>query len=234
MNNEHERHELLVRTLNSDEARTAYKVPYDRYFPHLTARLLGKLLVGAGNMVYGEAPTYLKFRAIEIIARVPYHSWASALFTLLTLHYADEVRALRLSQLSRFTEFAAENETMHVVVISKLALQKERPEFLRYTLFPVLFAFLYFWISYLLYMINARSSLEMNYVFEQHAYDQYQRFLDTHGEQLRHRPVESAFLAWYGRFPRSEFEFFESVRNDELVHRNRSLHELSLHENYGR
>lgn len=49
-------------------------------------------------------------------------------------------------------------------------------------------------------------------------------------EALKACSIESEFLAWYGRHPRSEYEFFRSVHNDEIVHRNRSIHEIRLHE----
>ena len=232
MNQEHERHEFLVHTLDDSSALEAYKKPYDGYRVGRLPRLLGGLLVSCGNLFYGTRPSYLKFRAIEVIARVPYHSWASASFTLLTAFYSNEERARRLSVLSRFTQFSAENETMHVVVVSRLACMHEQPGVIRYTLIPMLFAFFYFWVSYLLYMFSPRSSLELNYIFEQHAFDQYSEFLIENESELKSRPVESSFLAWYGRNPRSEYEFFRSVRNDELVHRNRSIHEIELHANH--
>src|SRR3989344_1160982 len=119
--NEREEYEVLIESLNDEEARRAYAAPFDYYRVGLVPRLLGGLLVGTGNLFYGRAPSYQKFRAIEVIARVPYHSWSSAAFTLLTLYYADEMRALRLSKMARYATFAADNETMHVVVISNLA-----------------------------------------------------------------------------------------------------------------
>ncbi len=226
---ERDEHEKLVESLGEERSFLSYKAQYADYRPALIPRLLGGFLIGAGNLVYGRAPSYLKFRAIEVIARVPYHSWASALFTLLTLFYADEKRALKLSTLSRFTAFAANNETMHVVVISALAKKHCRAGFIRHSLFPVVFSFFYFWISYLLYLVSPRSSLELNYIFEHHAFLQYSAFIDKNREALEHEKIESEFLTWYGRHPRSEYEFFLSVRNDELIHRNRSIHEMHLH-----
>jgi ubiquinol oxidase len=228
MREEHTRHEELVSSLNDETTLAAYKAPYDGYLPRMFSCVVADVLIGAGNIVYGDKPSYLKFRAIEVIARVPYHSWSSALFTLLTLCYTSEKKALRLSRLSRFTEFAAENETMHVVVISELA-KKHHAEYLRYTLIPMLFAFIYFWISYLVYLVSPRTSLEINYFFEQHAFEQYDRFLRECATELQHRPIESEFLNWYGRSARSEYEFFRSVRNDEIIHRNRSVREMDLH-----
>lgn len=229
MTDEHADFETLVSSLRDEKTRAEYGAPYDRYHTSLIPRLFGFLLVGCGNLVYGFRPSYLKFRAVEVIARVPYHSWASASFTLLTMFYSDERRALRLMTISRFAAFAAENETMHVVVISKLARAHQCAGFFRHSFIPMLFAFVYFWGSYLLYFVNPRWSLELNYLFEHHAFEQYSRFLEEHGDHLRRCSIESEYLAAYGRQPRSEYEFFELVRNDELVHRNRSIREIEMH-----
>lgn len=99
----------------------------------------------------------------------------------------------------------------------------------RYSFLPVAGSFFYFWATYLLYLIRPAWSLELNYLFEDHAYRQYSLFLAREGGQLSTRPIDSAYLAAYGRHPRSEYEFFASVRNDELVHRNRSIREIELH-----
>ena len=230
MHDERADFEKLTESLNEDPVREAYKAPLDGYRPGLLPRLLGGTLVWCGNAVYGRRPSYLKFRAVEVIARVPYHSWASAAFTLLTLFYTNEARALKLSAISRFARFASDNETMHVVVISALARKEHPAGIFRHTLIPLFFAFFYFWMSYFLYLFNPRWSLETNYLFEQHAFDQYSLFLEENEALLKSKPIESDFLAWYGRHPRSQYEFFRSVRNDELVHRNQSIHEIVLYE----
>ena len=159
---------------------------------------------------------------------------ASSSTALLTLFYANEARARRRSAISRFARFASDNETMHVVVLSALSQKHGAPGFVRHFMIPMLIAFFFFWMSYALYLIRPRWSLELNYLFEQHAFDQYSAFLTQNESLLRQRSIESEFLAWYGRHPRSEYEFLRSVRNDELVHRNRSIHEIALHESRGR
>jgi ubiquinol oxidase len=228
MYDDHVRHEELVASLNDQATLKAYKEPLDRYQVGIVPRVLGELLICIGTLVYGESPSYAKFRAIEVIARVPYHSWSSALFTLLTLFYQDEKRALRLSTLVRFARLAASNETMHVVVISKLSALHQPCGAVRHTLMPMLFAFVYFWFSYLLYLLCPRWSLEINYLFEDHAFSQYDRFLTEHEDTLKKAALSNEFLTWYGRAARSEYEFFRSVRNDELIHRNQSIHEIAL------
>lgn len=222
--------EALGVALNDDILRNEYRAQYDHYKPALVPRILGGFLVSMGDLVYGVEPTYLKFRAVEVIARVPYHSWAAAAFTLLTLWYRDEARAIKLLTVKHYALFASDNETMHVVVVSQLARKEGDADFIRYTLIPVLFAFFYFWMSYFLYLAKPRWSLELNFLFEQHAFHSYERFLERDGELLKQKPITSEFLAWYGRNPRSQYEFFRSVRNDELIHRNRSIHEIAINE----
>ena len=215
--------EKLNKELNDPARLRAYEAVYDGYRPALVPRILGGFLVGCGNLFYGREPSYLKFRAVEVIARVPYHSWSSAAYTLLTVFYKNEARALKLAGITKFARLSQDNETMHVVVISHLAAAEERPRFLLHTAVPMCFAFFYFWLSYALYLLNPRYSYELNFLFEKHAFEQYSRFLEVSGEKLKHKKIESGFLRWYGRHPANQYEFFRSVRNDELIHRNSSI-----------
>lgn len=220
--------ETLNLELNNPEQLKSYKESFDNYHPSLLPQILGWLLVNCGNLFYGFEPSYLKFRAVEVIARVPYHSWSSVAYTLLTMFYSDEKRALHLSNVARYARLAQDNETMHVIVITQLAQKEKQAGFLMHTLIPMFFAFFYFWASYFLYLVKPRWSLELNYLFEQHAFEQYSKFLETCGEELKKKPIESEFLRWYGRNPRNQYEFFLSVRNDELIHRNQSVREIGV------
>lgn len=219
-------HEALVKELNDPTLRAEYARAYDDYRPGFVARFFGYLLVGSGTLVYGKKPSYAKFKAIEVIARIPYQSWEVATYTLLTGLYANEERAIELTKTSTFSREAQDNETMHVVVLAQICKRLKCEGFFRHVLIPLLFALFYFWTIYILYMLSRRSALELNYLFENHAYHEYQRFLTENGERLRDTPVFSDFLVFYGRNPRSEYELFESIRNDELIHRNRSIREL--------
>lgn len=222
--------EKLVLELNNLEQLEAYKKPFDNYKVSFLPRILGALLVGAGNIVYGFQPSYLKFRAVEVIARVPYHSWESAAYTLLTRFYSNEKKALDLSKITQFSRLAQDNETMHVVVISQFAQKEQKAGILRYTFIPLCFALFYFWAAYWLYLVSPRRALELNYLFEEHAFKQYDQFIKNNEEVLKKKPAMSDFLEWYGRHPRNQYEFFLSVRNDEIVHRNRSICEIELNQ----
>jgi len=218
--------EQLNQQLNDPQLLHDYKQPLDNYRPSLPPRILGTILVTCGNIVYGEKPSYLKFRAVEVIARVPYHSWSSAAYTLLTFFYANEQKALELSKVERFARIAQDNETMHVIVISQLADKEQPAGIIRHTLIPMFFAFFYFGASYFMFLLRPRWSYELNYLFESHAFDQYNRFLESRGEELHNKPILSDFLSHYGRYPINQYDFFLSIRNDEIIHRNQSIHEI--------
>ena len=224
MGEERDEHEELVATLNDPENLEAYKKSCLDVKIAFIPRVLGGFLVWSGNFFYGYKPSYLKFRAVEVIARVPYHSWAAVAHTLLTVFYQNEQKALDLCEDGNFARLSQENETMHVIVISKLARDEgKKGNFILYTLIPLLFAFFYYWMSYIMYMFKPSWSLQLNYLFENHAFEQYDEFLRDNEEELKDKIVASDFLLWYGRDPKSQYEFFQCVRNDELIHRNKSI-----------
>lgn len=226
MNENVSEHEALVRQLNDPALRSAYARPYDHYKVGPIAKVLGWLLVTSGTIVYGARPSYGKFKAVEVIARIPYQSWEVASYTLLTAFYGNEKRAIELTKTGLFSRMAQDNETMHVVVVTQICKKLGCVGPFRHMLLPLVFAFFYFWTLYILYMIHRKSALELNYVFENHAYHQYQRFLEENEESLKNGVCDYEFLQLYGRHVRSEYELFELIRNDELVHRNRSIREI--------
>lgn len=217
-------HEALLKTLEDPKIIEEYKRSYDDYKVGMIPKILGMILVTCGNLVYGREPSYGKFKAVEVIARIPYQSWEVASYTLLTMFYSNEKKALALSRLSTFSRVSQDNETMHVVVLSQLAKKYGEDGLIRHTLVPMLFSFFYAAASYILYLFSAKSALQLNYMFEDHAYSQYSRFVEHNAEALKDRHVCIEFLDFYGRNPQSEYDLFVSIRNDEIIHRNVSAH----------
>ncbi len=217
-----EKHEQLVSALCDFDALCAYKSNCDDIKIGLLPRVLGGILVGLGTLFYGKKPSYGKFKAIEVIARIPYQSWEVVSYMLLTAFYSNQARAIELSKTSQFGRASQDNETMHVVVLAQLAKKHGQSNFILHTLIPLVFSFFYFLASSILYLVSPRSALELNYAFEDHAFHQYDQFLKENEERLRKERVSIPFLEFYGRHVSTEYELFQTIRNDEIAHRNRS------------
>lgn len=216
-------HEREAIALLDDRRRAAEVDRYADYRAGVVPRMLARMLFGVAAAVYGTRQSYKKFHAIEIIARIPYQSWELWSYMLQTGCFSDERKALALIDRLEFSRVAQDNETMHVVMLAKILREHERRGILRSVLFPLFISFLYFVACSLLYGIRRRWALELNFLFENHAYHAYDAFLVTERDVLRRRSLTSAYLTRYGRLSTNEYEFFELVRNDELLHRNRSI-----------
>lgn len=219
--------EKILQKLEDPEYFNTYKKKYENYAPGVIATILGTMFVGFGNLLYGKEPSYKKFRALEVIARIPYQSISVACYTLLTLFYADEKKAVKYSKRKLFADVAQDNETMHVVEISCMVKKRGEDNFLTLTLIPLVVSFFYFLVSYVLNLFTCKPSLELNYLFESHAFEQYDTFIKKHEESLKNTPMKSEYLDFYGRSTSNEYEFFKSVRNDELIHRNTSIEQIT-------
>lgn len=192
---------------------------YPNFRAAVLPTLLARALFAITDIVYGSAPSYRKFYAIEIIARIPYQSWELWSYIVQTLYFSQEQKTIELGELTHFSRVAQDNETMHVVVIGTI-LQKQH-SFLMLA-FPFVLSFVYFQASFLLHLLSRTWAYELNFLFEEHAYKTYDAFLQQEGEKLKEAPLHSAYLAWYGRDVSNQYEFIELVRNDELLHRNAS------------
>jgi len=222
------RHEELLEKLQDPEFRAEYENECAEYKVGFIPKILGGLLVLSGNLVYGRKPSYAKFKAVEVIARIPYQSWEWVSYMFLTAMYGDEQKAINLTHTSRFGRVAQDNETMHVVVMTNITKREGNVGIFRHYLIPLLFSFFYYIVSALLYTVHRKSALELNYLFESHAYEQYSEFIEMCGEEMKGKKVDSPFLKFYGRKCENEYELFCSIRDDELIHRNTSIERIKI------
>ena len=219
----HEEHEELVKKLENKDTLDEYRSESEDHTTSAFASFVATMLVILGNTTFGKKPSLSKFKALEVVARIPYQSWEVATYTLLTGFYQNEAKAIELTKREAFQRTAQDNETMHVVVISQLVKKKGESNAILHTVLPMIFSFFYFWVSYILYMISRKTSHEINYLFETHAFLQYDEYLKVNEAELRKTKIEVAFLKEYGRAVDNEYDFFYSVRSDELIHRHESL-----------
>lgn len=219
-------HEKLLKTLETKQKLFEYKKKYDNYKTGFVPRLISKVLFGSVDLFYGKIPTIQKFKVIEVVARVPYETWEFVNYFLITSFFNNEKKAIRYSKTADFGKMAQDNETMHVVVISKICKDEKKGNLFSHTLVPIILAYFYFIISTILYLFSKKASYELNYLFENHAYSQYDEYINKNSEKLKNKNINSEYLKFYGRKVNNQLELFISIRNDEIIHRNRSIENI--------
>lgn len=219
-------HEDLLKALQNKDQLKSYKEKYDNLKCGILPRFFAKILFGTIDVLYGRTPSLQKFKVLEVVARVPYQTWEFVSYLATTNFYNNEKRAVEYACIADFGKFAQDNETMHVVVISHICKKEKVGNWFGHTLIPILMAYVYMIISTLLYLLDRKHSYELNYMFEDHAYNQYEYFLEKNKESLKTKTIQSEFLNYYGRVCENQYDFFESVKNDEIIHRNESAVEM--------
>ena len=195
--------------------------------PRMRYGLLARLLFVSMDLVYGRAKTLAKFRVLEIIARMPYQAWENVAYIAITHAHADPVFARRIFDWVRESRSQQDNEQWHLLILEELKNKSGiRERFFYRSLMPQAIAFLYYNISWLLYVIRPKWSYLLNAYFEDHAEHEYMNYV-AENPALEQVPFESAFGVDYGRFA-SLADLFRQIGYDERVHKLESLARLGL------
>jgi hypothetical protein len=115
-----------------------------------------------------------------------------------------------------------DNEQWHLLIIEELLTESgQRQGFIKFWLIPQVLAFIYYHLSWLLYVIRPSLSYRLNADFEDHAEHEYAEFVERN-PALADRPYEGLFAEEYGRFD-SLADLFRQISHDERVHKDESL-----------
>lgn len=188
--------------------------------------LLAKVLFFTMDLVYGKKRTILKFKVLEIIARVPYQAWEHVAYIAITHKYTSPNFARRIFEFVREAREQQDNEQWHLLIIEELVSKLDlKKNLLMHRVLPQIMAFIYYHISWLLYVINPKLSYELNAHFEDHAEHEYMLFVQEN-EKLMKTPYSSSFEDDYGSFPTLR-ELFIQIGLDERHHKEESLERIS-------
>ena len=190
--------------------------------PRLRPGVAARALFGAMDLVYGRAGSLGKFRVLEVVARVPYIAWENVAYVAITHTHStpnfargihEEVSAIREQQ---------DNEFFHLLIIEELLQRRGvRQGFWRYRVIPQVMAWLYYHLSWLLYVVRPRLSHELNAHFEDHAEHEYMRYVADHPE-LDDESWVSEFHDDYGDFA-TVGDLLRQIGLDERHHKQESL-----------
>jgi hypothetical protein len=196
--------------------RETRATPRRRY--GVAARALFALL----DAVYGRARTLSKFEVLELVARVPYQAWEQVAYIAIT-HVADRpALSRRIFDRVKEARTQQDNEQWHLLILEeRIGRSGARQGVLRYTVIPQLLAFVYYQMSWLLYVLRPKWSYGLNADFEDHAEHEYMEMVDEHPE-WEEEAFESVFAAEYAPLA-TVADLFRQIGYDERVHKEESL-----------
>lgn len=183
----------------------------------LAARILFQVL----DLIYGRRSTLEKFRVLEVVARVPYQAWEQVAFVAVTHTHEDPKFARKVHDRVLEARAQQDNELYHLLVIEEMLDRRgHRRTLVRGRLIPQFMAFVYYQVSWLLYVVRPRWSYALNADFEDHATHTYLDYVADHPE-LEDEPWVSEFADEYGHYD-SVADLFRRIALDERDHRDES------------
>ena len=184
--------------------------------------LLSRILFLSMDLLYGRRRTLSKFKVLEVIARVPYQSWEHVAYIAITHTHTHPDFARRVFDRVKESRAQQDNEQWHLLILEELTdKQGIHENFFWYRLIPQVIAFVYYHVSWLLYVIRPAWSYLMNAHFEDHAEHEYMAYV-AGNPALEQEPFESMFADDYGNFA-SLADLFRQIGYDERVHKEESL-----------
>jgi ubiquinol oxidase len=183
--------------------------------------LLARALFATLDSVYGKPRTLSKFKVLELVARVPYQAWEQAAYIAITHIHERTGLARRIYDRIAESRAQQDNEQWHLLILSELIRGRgDKEGRIQYFWLPQALAFVYYQVSWLLYVIRPSMSYRLNADFEDHAEHEYATLVAEHPE-WEQEPFESQFTADYGDFA-SLADLFRQIGHDERIHKQES------------
>jgi ubiquinol oxidase len=165
-----------------------------------------KSAVNVIDRVYKDRD-YARFYVLETVARVPYFSFVSI------LHLYESLGIWRKADYLE-THFAQTmNEYHHLLIMEDLGGDERFVDrfFAQHT------AFVYYWLTCLLYVVSPRMAYNLSEQVEEHAYHTYDEFLKQN-ERLLNIQKPTVTASTYYDDVENMYDVFLNIRNDEGDH----------------
>jgi len=201
--------------LDHDELLAAQKEslasPRRRY--SLSARGLFKVM----DLLYGVPRTLPKFRVLELVARVPYQAWENVAYVTVTHTSRQTGFARRVFDTVRLARWEQDNEQWHLLILEELTAGQGRQPFVRHRIVPQILAFVYYQLSWAMYVVRPAWSYRLNADFEDHAEHEYALLVRDHPEWESTR-YEGEFTEGIGAYD-SLADLIRQIGYDERLHK---------------
>ena len=190
--------------------------------PRRAYGLFGRFLFAFMDLVYGRARTISKFKVLEVIARVPYQAWEHVGYIAMTHTYPMPKFARRIFEFVQESRLQQDNEQWHLFILEEMKQKKGIAEnIFLFLVLPQIMAFIYYQLSWLLYVMKPGWSYGLNANFEDHAEHEYMGFVKENPE-FEKEAFESEFKKDYGNLA-TLADLFRRIGLDERMHKEESL-----------
>lgn len=194
--------------------------------PPMRYNFLAQVLFIFMDLAYGRKRSLSKFKVLEVIARVPYQAWEHVAYIAITHIYKDADFAKRIFDRVQESRQQQDNEQWHLLILEEWIHRRQIHEnFFLHRIVPQILAFVYYQISWFLFVIKPSLSYRLNAYFEDHAEREYMAFAKERPE-LGSEPFESHFKSEFGNF-KTMADVVRQIGYDERVHKLESLQHIA-------
>jgi ubiquinol oxidase len=177
-----------------------------------------RLLFVTLDLLYGTKRTLSKFKVLELVARVPYQAWEQAAYVAVTHVHERTGLSRRIYHRILESRSQQDNEQWHLFILDEQIAASGVPESrLMFNWIPQIIAFVYYQISWILFVLWPKASYRLNADFEDHAEHEYMTMV-TENPEWETAPFVSDFKAEYGDYA-SVADVFRQIGHDERVHK---------------
>jgi hypothetical protein len=206
---------LAAHQLRAAQAATL-AAPRLRYDP------FSRLLFFSVDLLYGRKGSLKKFVVLEYLARIPYQAWEKVAYRAIARSEGRSALAHRIMERVVDARAQLDNEQYHLLIFEDLLRRRGiRLGRLRFRILPRLMGGPWHLFVWTLHLLRPAWSYRLNAAFEDHAEQEYMRFVADHPE-LDHEPFDCAAALGYGRFA-SLADLLRQIGHDERIHKLESL-----------
>lgn len=231
---------IELRDLETANNRPAKPIPYtscfsiplspaelrehqERYLSTPTYKygLPARLLFWTAGKVFPQGRSFEFFAFVELVARVPYMAWEHVGHIAQTQTHRDHEFGRKIQDRVYLARDEQDNEFWHLLIMEEfLDAKGYKRRWFFDKVFPQILSFLYYQLSWLLFVVKPEWSYRLNSDFEDHAMRQYALFVEEHPE-FDEMTWESKYRGDYG-FHATVGDMLRQIAVDEEQHKDHS------------
>ncbi len=138
-----------------------------------------KVLFKSTDFLFPKGRSFEYFAFLELVARVPYFAWEHVGHIAQTQNHRDHSFARKIQDRVLTSRDEQDNEFWHLLIMEEMCEHKGyRRRFIRDKVLPQIMSFIYYHLTWMLYVVYPKWSYKLNADFETHAALTYAKFVE--------------------------------------------------------